>query len=167
MFCQLSCTFARLETRKAKHATINVASVHGCVVSYSSVWLHATQSATSLARSIKIKRRHLFWHLEMKVMFCLCLPWNAWHGIMGDLSLLAGVLCSTQWTHSAPCSLTHTRQSCNAQVVLRLLFCAKAFQAPFQEILSMQWPQKMVLREMGMCLWWVDPSCFCCLFWIE
>lgn len=29
MFCQLSCTFARLETRKAKHA-INVVGERGC-----------------------------------------------------------------------------------------------------------------------------------------
>lgn len=59
---------------------------------------------------------------------------------MGDLSLLAGVLCSTQWTRRAPCSLTHARQRLNAQLVLCLLFCAKAFQILFDEILSVQWP---------------------------
>lgn len=67
----------------------------------------------------------------------------------------------------APCSPTHTRQCCNTHVVLRLLFGAKAFQAPFEEILSMQWPQKMMPREMGMCPRWIDPLCFCCLFWSE
>lgn len=78
--CQLS-WLLHVWRQTKQHAVINVASMHGCVVSYSCVWPHATQSATSLARSIKIKRRHLFWRLEMKVMFCLCLPWKrmAWY----------------------------------------------------------------------------------------
>lgn len=46
----------------------------------------------------------------------------------------------------------NARQRLNAQLVLRLLFCAKAFQALFDEILSVQWPRKMVPWEMGLCL---------------
>lgn len=123
-----------------------------CVVSYSSGWLHAAQSVTSLARSIKIKRPHLFWHLEMKVMFCLCFPWKTC-GMM-----VLWVICHCWQVFYAALSgaaeqhafLTHARQRCDAQLVLGLLFGAKAFQAPSDETLWMRWPWKMVPGETGM-----------------
>lgn len=80
----------------------------------------AIQSAISLMRSITIKPRLHFWHLEMKAMFCLYLPLETRPDIIGDLSSLTGVLGSAQWSLTTLCSLKHTGLHFQAQLISSL-----------------------------------------------
>lgn len=89
----------------------------------------AIQTAISLTRSITIKPRLHFWHLEMKAMFCLYLPLETRPDIIGDLSSLTGVLGSTQWSLTTLCSPTHTGLHFQAQLISSLSGCSRAFSA--------------------------------------
>jgi len=128
MFCQLSCTFARLETRKAKHA-INVGE-RGC--SKRCQLLICTTSCYTVC--------HLFGKIHQNKAPAplltsrnegnvLSVPPLETHG------MVLRVICHCWQVFYAALS---------GPISVRLLLCAKAFQAPFDEILSVQWPRKRV-----------------------